>query len=379
MNAAMVAADLFDAHTWGMVPFHFWTGVFFCLGAIVGSFLNVCIYRLPLGQSVLRPGSHCPHCGTAIPWRFNLPLVSWLWLRGRCAFCGGGIRARYFAVESVTAAAFAVCWGVFGEASPALALTYCVLLAGLLAATAIDWEHFIIPDQITLGGIGVGLLCSFLVPVLQRAESPVVGLQRSLIGAAVGGLLIYAVVRGGKLMFGRHDVTLPPGAGLRFAEEHLLLPDRAIPYEELLYRRTDCIRFAARTVEMVDRCYRDVPVEVTRERVVIGGDEFVFSELPGFEATTDAIELPREVMGQGDVKFMAAIGAFLGWQAVLFSLVASALSGAAVGLTLIALRRHTRSAPMPYGPFIAGAAVVWVFAGPQILHWGGGAMSAGGA
>jgi leader peptidase (prepilin peptidase)/N-methyltransferase len=365
----MFAANIFDSRSWAMLPPHFWTVVFFCLGAIVGSFLNVCIHRLPAGQSVLRPGSHCPRCGAAIPWRHNLPILSWLRLRGRSACCGSAIRPRYVVIEALTAALFATCWIVFGDDSPALALVYSVLLSGLLAATAIDWEHFIIPDELTIGGIAVGVAASFLVPALHGTESPVAALQRSLLGAVTGGGLIYAVVRGGKVLFGRHALVLPPGAPVRFAEESLVLPDRKIPYEELLYRRSDRIRFVARTVELVDRCYRDVPVEVTRERVKIGPDEFAFEALPGFEAVADRIELPREVMGLGDVKFMAAIGAFLGWQAVLFSLMASALVGAAAGLALIALRRHTRSAPIPYGPFIAAAAAVWVFAGPRILHW----------
>ncbi len=365
----MGIGHVLDTQSWRWLPFHFWTAVFFVLGAIVGSFLNVCIHRLPLGWSVLRPGSRCPHCGAAIPWRHNLPIVSWLWLRGRAACCGAAIRPRYVVVETLTALAFAVCWVVFGERSAALALVYAVFLAGLLAATLIDWEHFIIPDELTLGGIALGVLVSFLVPALHGVESPVTALQRALIGAAVGAALIYGVVRGGKVLFGRHALTLPPESTVHFAEEALVLPDRVIPYEELLYRDSDRIRLHAARVELVDRCYRDVPVEVTRRRVKIGPEEYDFAVLPGFEAMTGRVELPREVMGLGDVKFMAAIGAFLGWQAVLFSLMASALVGAVTGLTLIALRRHTRSAPIPYGPFLAGAAAVWVFAGPQVLAW----------
>lgn len=366
---ALFAAPLFDAQSWGMLPFHFWTVVFAVVGGIVGSFLNVCIHRLPRGESVLRPGSHCPHCGQAIPWRFNLPVLSWLWLRGRCAFCGGPIASRYVVIEAVTAGLFAVCWVWFGEDSAGLALVYCLVLAGLLAATVIDWEHFIIPDGITMGGIVAGLVCSFLVPELQRADSPVASLGRSLLGAAVGGGLIYGVVRFGKLLFGRHAIGLTPGTKVIFAETSLVLPDREIPYEEVLYRRTDCIRLHARQVELVDRCYANVKVEVTRATVRVGEAEFAFAELPGFEVVTDRVVLPREVMGQGDVKFMAAIGAFLGWQAVLFSLMLSAFAGSAVGLTLVALRRHSRAAPMPYGPFLAMGATVWVFAGPQILRW----------
>jgi leader peptidase (prepilin peptidase)/N-methyltransferase len=365
----MVAANIFEARSWGLLPFHFWTAVFFVLGAIVGSFLNVCIYRLPLGRSLLRPGSHCPQCGARIPWRHNLPILSWLWLRGRSACCGRPIRPRYVLVEALTAGLFAASWVAFGADSPALALVYSALLAGLLAAAEIDREHFIIPDEITLGGLVLGVACSFLVPALHGTASPVTALQRALVGALTGAGLIYAVVRGGKVLFGRHALELPPGTRVWFAEEALVLPDREIPYEELLYRAGDSIRLVGRQVELVDRCYREAPIEVSRERVRIGADEFAFEALPGFEAVTERIELPREVMGLGDVKFMAAIGAFLGWQAVLFCLMASALAGAVTGLTLIALRRHTRAAPIPYGPFIAGAAAVWVFAGPQILTW----------
>ncbi len=364
-----LAANILEARSWALLPFHFWTAVFFVLGAIVGSFLNVCIHRLPLGQSLLRPGSHCPHCGARIAWRHNLPLLSWLWLRGRSVCCQRPIRPRYVVIEALTAGLFAACWVGFGEQSPALALVYGGLLAGLLAATAIDWEHFIIPDELTLGGLAAGVVCSFLVPALHGTDSPVTALQRCLVGALTGAGLVYAVVRGGKVLFGRHAVALPPGTRVWFAEEALVLPDRAIPYEELLYRRNDRIRLHAAQVELVDRCYRDVVVEVTRERVRIGSDEFGFEALPGFEAVTARVELPREVMGLGDVKFMAAIGAFLGWQAVLFSLMASALVGAVTGLVLIALRRHHRAAPIPYGPFLAGAAAVWVFAGPRILDW----------
>ncbi len=366
----MMGANLFEARNWALLPFHFWTGVFAVLGAIVGSFLNVCIHRLPHGQSLMRPGSRCPHCGAPIPWRYNLPVLSWLWLRGRAACCGGPIRPRYVVVEALTAGLFAACWVVWGETSTGQALVYAAVLAGLLAAAVIDWKHFIIPDALTLGGLGVGLLSSFLVPVLHQTASPAIALQRSLVGALTGAGLIYAVVRGGKVLFGRQVMSWPGPVRVVFAEEALVLPDREpISYEELLYRRRDCIRLHATRVELVDRCYRDVAVEVTRERVRFGEEALAFEALPGFEAETARIELPREVMGLGDVKFMAALGAFLGWQAVIFCLMASALSGAVTGLTWIALRRHSRSAPIPYGPFIAAAAAVWIFAGPRILEW----------
>ena len=98
--------NTFDAGNWGAVPFHFWTLVFFVFGTIVGSFLNVCIHRLPLGESIVSPKSHCPHCKYSIPWYLNIPIATWIWVRGRCRNCGEPISARYFAVELLTGLMF---------------------------------------------------------------------------------------------------------------------------------------------------------------------------------------------------------------------------------------------------------------------------------
>src|SRR5690242_19383065 len=135
---------ILDSHNWTAVPFHFWSVVFFVLGTIVGSFLNVCIHRLPLGQSIVSPPSHCPHCNYAIPWFLNIPLATWLYLRGKCSNCGAPISIRYFLVELLSGVAFLICWLAFGRQSAAMALIYCIFLAGLIVATFIDFEHFII-------------------------------------------------------------------------------------------------------------------------------------------------------------------------------------------------------------------------------------------
>src|SRR5512140_1123109 len=156
--------SIFDTRYWVAVPFHFWSVIFFVFGTMVGSFLNVCIHRLPLGQSVVSPPSHCPHCKYSIPWYLNIPLVTWVYLRGRCRNCGASISIRYFLVELLTAVLFLACWLAFGAGSPGTALVYAVFLAGLVAATFIDFEHLIIPDEITIGGMVVGFLCSFLLP-----------------------------------------------------------------------------------------------------------------------------------------------------------------------------------------------------------------------
>src|ERR1700746_2858946 len=128
---------IFDAHYWAAVPFSFWLMVFFVLGCIVGSFLNVCIHRMPLDQSVISPPSHCPHCKYAIPWYLNIPLITWLYLRGKCKNCRAPISIRYFLVELVTGLAFLGCWLAFGQQSAPLVLIYAMFLAGLIVATFI--------------------------------------------------------------------------------------------------------------------------------------------------------------------------------------------------------------------------------------------------
>ena len=127
------------------------------------------------------------------------------------------------------------------------------------------------------------------------------------------------------------------------------------------------ITFEAKMVELVDRCYKAVRIRLTPEKLEIGDEALDPEQVPHFEAITDRMILPREAMGLGDVKFMAAIGAFLGWKATLFSLMLSSVIGAAVGLGLILLRRQEWSSRLPYGPYIALAAIIWMFGGDKLL------------
>lgn len=361
------AVVVFDR--WSELPPAFWSVVFFTVGCCVGSFLNVCIHRMPIGESIVSPPSHCPHCRYAIPAYLNIPLVTWVMLRGRCRNCGAGISVRYFLVELLTGLAFVACYLRAGEASLAIAVVYAVLMAGLITASFIDLGHYIIPDEITKGGIGVGLLCSFFVPALHGQTTAAGGLVLSGLGAAAGAGLIYAIVRLGKLLFGRQKVALPPDAKLIFTEEGLVLPDGPIPFEEIFYRQSDTVVVDARRVEMVDRCYADVVVRLSPQRLRIGEDEFDPATVPHLEAWADRLVLPREAMGLGDVKFMAAIGAFLGWQAVVFTLFASAVLGTLGGGVTLLLRRGEGSRVIPYGPYIALAAVLWMFFGAEFLRW----------
>ncbi|HWQ91307.1 MAG TPA: A24 family peptidase, partial [Clostridia bacterium] len=143
----------------------------------------------------------------------------------------------------------------------------------------------------------------------------------------------------------------------------------SIPYEDLFYRESDTITLQARTVELIDRCYKDVVVRLSPSALYIGPEKLNPESVPHLEAVTSQVVLPREAMGLGDVKFMAAIGAFLGWKAVVFSLLISSFIGATVGLLLVLLRKRALSSRLPYGPYIALAAAIWIFAGPQLIDW----------
>jgi len=356
-----------NLNPYAAVPFHFWTATFFVFGAIVGSFLNVVIHRMPRELSIVSPPSSCPHCGYRIPWFLNIPILTWLMIGGRCSNCRAHITARYFLVEVLTGALFAACWLAFGGHSAGVAIAYAVLIAGMLAATFIDFEHFIIPDQINFGGIAAGLLASAIVPELHHAESWLAGLKWSAIGAATGGGIVWLVVQFGKLLFGRYHVDFEPGQEMLFTDTELVLPDKRIPYGELFYRKSDRIRFRAARVELADRCYWDQDVEISQHLLRIGEDRFDPEPVTYMRAITDTVTLPREAMGFGDVKFMAAIGAFLGWQAVVFSLIVSSLIGSIVGVGMIALGRRDWSSRLPYGPYIAVAALVWIFAGERFM------------
>src|SRR5471032_1342634 len=305
---------IFNLHNWALVPFHFWSLVFFSLGCIVGSFLNVCIYRMPLNLSVVSPPSHCPHCKYAIPFYLNIPLVTWLWLGGKCKNCGAKISSRYFIVEFLTGAAFLSCWLAFGAKSPALALVYSIFIGGLICATFIDFEHFIIPDEITLGGMVAGFAASFFLPSLHDTNSFGAGMLQSGIGIVGGAGIVYAILRLGKLLFGRQKLKLPAETKVVFSETHLHFSGKEIAYEELFYRKSDVIVLQARTVELIDRGYENVTVRLSPAALKIGDEEIAPDDVPYLEAMSAEIILPREVMGLGDVKFMGAIGAFVGWQ-----------------------------------------------------------------
>jgi leader peptidase (prepilin peptidase)/N-methyltransferase len=284
-------------------------------------------------------------------------------LKTEFAKAGGARRKMIWLL--VTAVAFAGCWMQFGR-FPAVALVYGVLLTGLIAAAFIDFEHFIIPDKITIGGILAGLFCSALLPQLHGQTFAVAGMSQSLLGIGAGAALVYFILRTGKLFLGRQHVAFAGQTRIVFTETALLLPGETIPFEELFHRKSDAIAFHAQSVQLGDRSYQDVSVRLTPRSLKIGDDTFSPGQVPHLEAVGTEMVLPREVMGLGDVKLMAAVGAFLGWQAAIFSLIASSLIGSFIGMCLIVAHRREWSSRLPYGPCIALAAVIWIFGGSHL-------------
>jgi leader peptidase (prepilin peptidase)/N-methyltransferase len=238
------------------------------MGLVIGSFLNVCIYRLPLEQSLVFPASHCTACRRKLSWFENVPVVAWVALGGRCRTCGTGISIVYPLVEAFTGAMFV--WAAWQYGPGWLLFSRLLLGCALVVLFFIDLRHRILPNVITVTGTIVGFILSFVAPP---------GWVSSLIGLVIGGLIPLAL-----------------------AEAYLK------------------VRKA-------------------------------------------------EGLGMGDVKMLALIGAFLGWKLVLLTLVLGSFLGSFVGLGLIAARRGDMKLALPFGTFLAIAAMISATVGDSLIAW----------
>ncbi|MDD2321177.1 MAG: prepilin peptidase [Geobacteraceae bacterium] len=238
-------------------------------GAAIGSFLNVCIYRIPRAESIVFPSSHCPACGSRIRALDNIPIVSYLLLRGKCRSCASRISWQYPVVEALSGLLTLLLFLKF-QLSPTFFVLFIFCMA-LVVITFIDLEHQIIPDSISLPGIVVGFASSFFLPWL--------GWKSSLIGIVAGGGSLLLVAYGYQLL------------------------------------------------------------------------------------------TKKEGMGGGDIKLLAMMGAFLGWRSIPFIIFTSSLFGSVVGLSLMAARKKDSQLPIPFGPFLAFGAVLFIFYGRQLIQW----------
>jgi leader peptidase (prepilin peptidase)/N-methyltransferase len=343
----------------------------FVLGACIGSFLNVCIYRLPRDLSINKPRrSFCPSCKAPIPAWQNMPLLSWLLLRGRCANCGNRIAFRYFGVELITALLFLAVWRSFPGP---VAIAYWVFVSLVIAATFIDFEHFIIPDQITIGGTVAGIVAALAVPELMNTDSRLAAVIRSVLAAALGYITLLIVLEGGKLAFGRKRIRLDaptPFSWKRQGEdaEFVVGEERSL-WSDYFARETDRLLLYCNQAKIDHRTYDDVTLEFHYNRVKVGSEEFVLDTVDEIAGVVQELQIPREAMGRGDLKFLAAIGAFLGWRAVLFSIFAGSLLGSLIGIATLVLGKRVWSAKLPFGPYLAFGALTWMFFGEDFIRW----------
>jgi leader peptidase (prepilin peptidase)/N-methyltransferase len=349
----------------------------FIFGAAVGSFLNVCIYRLPLDLSVNAPRrSFCPACKKPIPWHQNLPLISWIVLRGRCANCGSKIAFRYFAVELLTALLFLAIWQSF---SWQVAIAYWVFVSLLIVGTFIDFEHFIIPDRVTIGGILAGVVASVVLPALMDTHSRLAAGIRSLLAASLGYVILLIVLEAGKIAFGkkriRFDAPTPFTWTKREDDADFVVGREKSLWSDHFAREKDRLLLQCDEAKIDNHSYGNVMLDFHYDRVSADGNLLALDQVTAISGVARELLIPREAMGRGDLKFLAAIGAFLGWRAVLFSLFAGSLLGSIIGLITLIVGKRVWSAKLPFGPYLAFGALSWMFFGDFFLCWYGGLLN----
>ncbi|MBF0387733.1 MAG: prepilin peptidase [Candidatus Omnitrophica bacterium] len=211
----------------------FYMVLFFVIGAMIGSFLNVCIVRLPKEQSVITPGSHCFKCGKPVQWYDNIPLLSYWLLRGKCRACGAPFSIRYFFIELLTAGVFLGLYLYYGLVLELL--PYLLMICGFIVATFTDFDERIIPDEVSIGGMIAGLLISPLVPQIHHTAVWWQALLYSGLGVLVGGGSIYLMGLLGEFIFkkeamGGGDVKLMAMVGAFMGWKMALLTFFVAPF-----------------------------------------------------------------------------------------------------------------------------------------------------
>ena len=326
---------------------------------------------MPIDLSVNKPSrSFCPACQAQLRWHQNIPLVSWLFLRGRCAHCGSRIAFRYFAVELLTALLFLAVWRLFPWQ---VALAYWVFVSLLIVGTFIDFEHFIIPDEITIGGTVAGLLASFLVPAHMSAHGRWSALLSSAFSAVLGYAILWIVLEAGKKAFGKKKIQLDAPTAFSWTrtgeDADFVVGEEKTLWSDYFSRENDLLVLHCDEAVVDSRNLGKTNLRFHYDRVQIDGEDVSLDALERISGVVRELQIPREAMGRGDLKFLAAIGAFLGWRAVLFSVFAGSLLGSLVGLATLLVGQRVWSPKLPFGPYLALGALLWMFFGEALLGW----------
>lgn len=339
-------------------------------GACVGSFLNVVIYRMPRGLSVNEPRrSFCPQCKAPIPWYLNLPVLSYLVLRGRTACCHRHYTARYCVVELVCALLFAAIAWYFCTDDIISQVLLCVWAAAMLACFCIDWEQMVVLPSLTLIATVAGLGVSLLSPWFSGdGVEPLQGLMSSL-GGAFGGFLLFRLVAvAGKFFFGRRQQAFdaPQEWVLRQAADgedvELLIGGERLLWSELFMESSNRFTLLAGT-ESTHASGAGELVFTVDSLTLPDGSRLNLEEHEELRGTCRGYAARKEAMGSGDAWLALAIGALCGWQGVVFALV----GGSFIGIAAAVVARIGRGTPMPFGPALIAAACVWLFWGTELV------------
>ena len=302
-----------------------WLSIFvFIFGAFVGSFLNVCIYRVPRGESIVSPPSHCPQCGQRIRFYDNIPIVSFLFLRGRCRTCQTPISLQYPFVELLMAIISLLLLRRFGTTPDFVG--YFIFAAAIVVISGIDIAHRIIPDRISLPGIVAGLVFSLVTPAMALFDS--------VVGIVTGG---------GSLLL----VALGYAGFLRLRERI-----RGTTHQEETEKALEGLSLE----------------ELRKEAALYGVDT---ENLHGRKELVRAIgEAKGEGMGGGDIKLLAMIGSFLGgWKPILFVILVGSFLGCVVGVPLMFLKGRDSKYAIPFGPFLGASAIIYLVWGMELIRW----------
>jgi leader peptidase (prepilin peptidase)/N-methyltransferase len=254
-----------------------------------------------------------------------------------------------------------------------MAIAYWVFISLLIAGTFIDFEHFIIPDEITIGGTVTGIVASFVVPELMATDVRWKALLISAGSALLGYAVLWIVLEAGKKAFGKKKIRLDAPTTFTWTRkgedaDFVVGAEQAL-WSEYFSRETDLLILHCDEVMVADRQLAAADLRFHYNRLKIDDEEFDLDTLDRISGVVRALEIPREAMGRGDLKFLAAIGAFLGWRAVLFSVFAGSLLGSFVGLATLLIGKRVWSAKLPFGPYLAFGGLAWMFFGEALLSW----------
>ncbi len=386
-----------DIQLLAQLPFWFTSLIVFLIGLAVGSFVNVVIYRVPREMSIVRPGSHCPQCSVSLRIQDNIPLLSFLWLQARCRSCGGRIPIRYPVVELIVGTLFWIVWRANGV-SWSLLLDWSFVSA-MVALAMIDLEHRLLPDWITYPGfvlavglrsfvpqepswfwtgvfgdrnwvIGAGLIASsgFIMLAIEHLDYHFVGRRLEELEEAMVSSEAKAILNESSAPTG--DEALEVSAPTEQVPASLEIPPPSGHHLELVTVLLGLALAGLFLLMISSSSPGDSLTGNTRVDAVMGG-------MAGAALGAGMIWGLRivyfvlrnlEGVGFGDVKMMMMVGAYLGWSRAFLTLLLASVLGSLVGVVMM-IRYRDRFVGLPYGLFIAVAAIVALLAGTPLVGW----------